>query len=128
MDDDMKPPCGAESVVWSVADRAGLVPLENVLDEFPGGVREWYREWFASPFDWCGHTGESLALIRPFGSRRAVCPRCAAEDVIEAFLERCGRCGVMVGKDGFGGNIARGPLVLITMSLCRSCWIEGGGS
>lgn len=128
MTDAMEDPAGAEGVVWAVAARTGLVPISGVLDELPEVVREWYQEWFARAFDWCGHTGEDIALIRPFGSRRAVCPRCAVHENIEAYLERCGRCGVMVGQDGFGGTIARGPLVLIPMSLCRSCWIEGGGS
>lgn len=118
---------GAERLVWSVADQTGLVPIPDAMNALPAGVRVWVQEWLASPFEWCGHTGESVALIRPFGARRAVCPQCAYADEIDAFLERCGRCGVMVGKDGFGGVIARGPLALIPVSLCRTCWTEGGG-
>jgi hypothetical protein len=128
MTHEMQDPVGAEGVVWAVAARTGLVPIDDVLAELPAGVRQWYTEWFAVTFDWCGHTGEDIGLIRPFGSRRATCPRCAVLGDVEAYLERCGRCGVLVGRDGFGGTIARGHLVLVPMSLCRSCWIEGGGS
>ncbi len=114
----------AQAVAWALAGLLEEAPMTDVLDRYPEPAQEWVRGWLGTETDWCGHLG--IPLLRPFGAHRLACVPCATAGHVEAYLERCGRCGSPVGIDGFGGVIARGDTVLILVSMCLTCAKEGG--